>query len=124
VFLLYTGLALAETPAAIESAYAAAAGGGFQPSAERGRSFFNASRGVSSKLDACVTCHTVSPEQAGKHAITGRVIAPMSPLVTPTRFSDPAKVEKWFYRNCREVVGRECSPGEKADVLAYLRGSK
>ena len=35
-------------------------------------------------------------------------------------FSDPAKVEKWFRRNCNDVAGRECTAGEKADVLAWL----
>ena len=36
------------------------------------------------------------------------------------RFADPAKVEKWFGRNCKEVVGRACTPGEKADFVAYM----
>ena len=36
------------------------------------------------------------------------------------RFSDPAKVEKWFGRNCKEVVGRACTSAEKADFMTYL----
>ncbi len=123
LFLLYTGTAPAETPAAIEAAYAAQAGTDFHASAVRGRIFFTARRTASPAFDACTACHTDSPEQAGRHAITGRVIAPMSPRLTLSRFSDQAKVEKWFHRNCREVVGRECSAGEKADVLAYLGGN-
>jgi hypothetical protein len=29
-------------------------------------------------------------------------------------------VEKWFRRNCNDVLGRTCTPSEKADVMAYL----
>jgi hypothetical protein len=31
-----------------------------------------------------------------------------------------AKVEKWFKRNCNDVLGRECDVQEKADVLSWL----
>jgi hypothetical protein len=31
-----------------------------------------------------------------------------------------AKVDKWFRRNCNDVLERECSAAEKADVLAYV----
>lgn len=27
--------------------------------------------------------------------------------------------EKWFRRNCTEVVGRECSAAEKADFIVF-----
>jgi hypothetical protein len=33
--------------------------------------------------------------------------------VTPARYTDPAKVEKWFKRNCTEVLGRVCTAQEK-----------
>lgn len=36
------------------------------------------------------------------------------------RFTNEAKVEKWFRRNCNDVLGRACTFSEKADVLAYL----
>jgi len=41
-------------------------------------------------------------------------------LAKVTAGKDPAKVEKWFRRNCNDVMGRECTAGEKADVLAWL----
>ena len=44
----------------------------------------------------------------------------MAPAVNPERFTDAAKTEKWFRRNCNDVAGRECTPAEKADVLAWL----
>ena len=36
--------------------------------------------------------------------------------------TDSARVDKWFRRNCKDVLARECSAAEKADVLAYLIG--
>ena len=44
----------------------------------------------------------------------------MAASVTPKRYTDPAKVEKWFKRNCREVLGRECTVQEKGDWLSYM----
>ncbi|MFP5443986.1 MAG: DUF1924 domain-containing protein, partial [Betaproteobacteria bacterium] len=35
-------------------------------------------------------------------------------------FTDTAKVDKWFRRNCNDVLSRECTAMEKADVLAYV----
>ena len=61
------------------------------------------------------------PRLAGRHAVTGKAIKPMAPAVNPARFTDPKKVEKWFRRNCRDVLERECTSGEQADVVAYLR---
>jgi hypothetical protein len=44
----------------------------------------------------------------------------MAASANPARYSDPAKVEKWFRRNCNEVLGRECSAQEKGDWLSYM----
>ena len=51
---------------------------------------------------------------------TGKAIEPMAVSVSATRYGDPAKVEKWFKRNCNEVLGRECSAREKGDWLAWM----
>jgi hypothetical protein len=56
----------------------------------------------------------------GKHAGTGKLISPMAPAFNPQRFTDAAKSEKWFRRNCNDVMGRVCTADEKADVLAWL----
>jgi hypothetical protein len=55
-------------------------------------------------------------------ALTGKTIEPVAVSVTPTRYTDPAKVEKWFKRNCTEVLGRECTPQEKGDWLTFVIG--
>ncbi len=97
------------------AAYASAAGQA--PQSARGQEFFNAKHGHEW---ACASCHTPTPTAEGTHASTGKRIHPMAPSANPERFSDAAKTEKWFRRNCNDVVGRECTPAEKADVLAWL----
>jgi uncharacterized membrane protein len=107
------------TPAAQIAGYVAQSG---QPAvAARGQEFFTSKHG---KDWSCSSCHTAHPTVDGKHASTGKVIAPMAPAFHPQRFTDAAKTEKWFRRNCNDVVGRECSAGEKADVLSWLASLK
>jgi len=69
---------------------------------------------------SCASCHTDSPLAAGKHAKTNKDILPLAPAANPKRFSDAAQVEKWFKRNCNDVLGRACSAQEKADFTAYM----
>jgi hypothetical protein len=52
--------------------------------------------------------------------VTNKPIKPLSPVVNPARFSDAAEVEKWFKRNCRDVLKRECTVEEKGDLLTFL----
>jgi len=70
---------------------------------------------------ACISCHGTDTRRPGK-TLTGKVIEPVALSVTPGRYADPAKVEKWFKRNCNEVLGRECTPLEKGDWLTFMRG--
>lgn len=112
--------ARAESATGLRDAYALQAraqDAGYSPSADRGRRFFVATHGADW---SCGTCHTADPRNAGRHATTGRSIGPLAPAANPLRFTDGRKVEKWFTRNCRDVVARECTPGEKADVLAWF----
>ncbi|MGP1679393.1 MAG: DUF1924 domain-containing protein [Burkholderiales bacterium] len=113
--------AAAATPAEIQKnleAEARAGTPGFSGfSAERGQRFFGATHGNDW---SCTSCHTAAPAKQGKHVKTGKQIAPMAPAANPQRFTDAAKVEKWFKRNCNDVLGRVCTAAEKGDVLAYL----
>ena len=70
---------------------------------------------------SCTTCHGDSPRSAGRTP-AGKNIDPVAVSVSPARYTDPAKVEKWFRRNCTEVLGRECTPLEKGDWLTYVIG--
>ena len=105
----------AATPADKLAQYSAQAGQAAQ--AARGQTFFTTKQG---KEWSCASCHSASPTVEGKHASTGKVISPLAPAFNPDRFTDLAKTEKWFRRNCNDVVGRECSAAEKADVMAWL----
>ena len=113
--------AAAATPAEIQKSLesdARASTPGFSAfSAQRGKQFFNSTHGNDW---SCASCHTASPVATGKHAKTGKEIAPLAPAANPQRFADAAKVEKWFKRNCNDVLGRVCTAQEKGDVLAYL----
>ena len=90
---------------------------GMAASAERGKVFFPSRHG--GEL-SCAACHGTAPTVTGKHASTGKLIEPLAPAANPVRFTDAAKVNKWFTRNCKDVLARECSAAEKADVLAWL----
>ena len=107
--------AQAATPAELLAGYTREAGA--PASAERGQRFFTTRQGAEW---SCSSCHGAVPVGSGKHASTGKVIAPLAPAANAERFSDAAKVEKWFRRNCNDVAGRACTPAEKADVLAWL----
>jgi hypothetical protein len=109
----------AATPAELAASYAAQAGA--PPVAARGEQFFTTRHG---QEWSCASCHGTPPTQPGKHASTGKTIGALAPGFNPDRFTDPGKVEKWFRRNCNDVVGRECSAGEKADVMAWLTSLK
>ena len=121
--LLASLAAHAETPQQIGQTYTAEAAAqqtGFTPSAKRGETLFRQRFVHNDKMPACTSCHTDSPLNAGQHAVTGKAIRPLAVAANGERFSDPAKVEKWFGRNCKEVVGRACTPGEKADFVAFM----
>jgi len=89
--------------------------------AAAGQAFFQGTHsGGKPDTPSCTTCHTSDPRAMGKTR-AGKPIDPMAASANPNRFTDPAKVEKWFLRNCNSVLGRECTANEKADVLAYLK---
>ncbi|MGE8452652.1 MAG: DUF1924 domain-containing protein [Pseudomonadales bacterium] len=108
-------VAQAATPTELQSGYTTKAGA--PAVAARGQQIFTANHG---REWSCASCHGAVPTQSGKHAVTGKPIGALAPAFNPERFTDAAKVEKWFRRNCNDVVGRECTAGEKADVLSWL----
>jgi hypothetical protein len=117
--LLFTATAQAETPRDFLTRFEKEAGSA--ASAERGARFF------ASKLGgewSCASCHTEKPMQVGRHARTDKPITPLAPAANAERFTDAAKVDKWFRRNCNDTVNRLCSAQEKADVMAWLLALK
>lgn len=87
----------------------------------RGEQFFKARHGGEW---ACASCHTNNPLVPGTHARTGKRIAALAPSANPKRFSDAGHVDKWFKRNCNDVLDRPCTAQEKGDVLEYLMSLK
>ncbi len=130
IFLI--GLALiagqagaADTPASLMAHYAAQANITVQTlSAERGALLYRTEHpGSAGTPVSCSSCHTANPKQPGRTRV-GKRIEPLAPAANPERFTDAAKVEKWFRRNCMDVLKRECSAQEKGDFIAWLNQTK
>jgi hypothetical protein len=111
------GMALAVsavTPQDLLKPYEAQSG---KANSARGEQFFNTKHG---KEWSCASCHENPPNHDTKHIVTGKAIKPLAPSANPARFTDEVKAEKWFKRNCNDVLGRDCTTQEKADVLSWL----
>lgn len=111
----------AETPATLMARYAQEAGIPVSAlSAARGAALYRTDHpGRDAQPVSCAGCHTDSPKQAGQTRV-GKRIEPLAPAVNPVRLTDAAKVEKWFRRNCVDVLQRECSAQEKGDFIFWL----
>lgn len=109
--------ALAATPAELMAAYAKQAGS--TPSPERGQRLYTTNFGKDFGW-SCATCHGATPTKSGKDEVSDKVIGALAPAANPERFTDRVKVENRFRLNCKDVVGRECTAAEKADVISWL----
>jgi hypothetical protein len=124
--LLLAPLAAAAVPLDDQLAGYAAAAKAADPgfagfSAARGQTLHTTAFGLGKPdTPACTACHGKDPRAAGR-TLSGKAIKPVALSATPDRYADPAKVEKWFKRNCIEVLGRACTPLEKGDWLSFMR---
>ena len=109
--------AQAATPEELLANYSKQAG--TAPDPARGQKLFTTNFGRDFGW-SCSTCHGAVPTKPGKDDVTEKSIDPMAPAFNPKRFTDRAKVEHLFRLNCKDVVGRECTATEKADVLSWL----
>ena len=91
-------------------------------SAKRGEEFWNKKypETFEGKPRRCALCHMDNLKIGGKHVKTGKDIDAMAPSVNSKRFVKVKKIKKWFKRNCKWTLGRECSAQEKGDVLLFL----
>jgi len=106
----------AETVNDVQNTYRTQGAGPFE--FDRGEKLWN-SRQFEERQ--CADCHTADLTQPGRHKRTNKYIDAMAPSVTPERYTDLKKVEKWFKRNCKWTWGRECTAREKGDLLEYLK---
>ncbi|MBW8327988.1 MAG: DUF1924 domain-containing protein [Thiobacillus sp.] len=125
LLLLSASAAAADTPASFMARYAQQAGVAVTAlSPARGEALYRSEHpGRSGGAQSCASCHTANPKQAGQTRV-GKRIEPLAPVANPQRFTDAAKVEKWFRRNCMDVLQRECSAQEKGDFIAWLNQVK
>ena len=93
-------------------------------SAARGEQFYRTERAVADGgRISCASCHTADPRASGRTR-AHKEILPLAPSANRERFTDPAKVDKWFRRNCNDVLGRACTAAEKGDFLSWLLSVK
>ncbi len=113
--------AQADAVSELQAGYQAEGAGPF--SAEAGEALWNRpfKNAKSGKVRKCTTCHTTDLTRPGKHVRTGKLIEPMAPSVNPKRLTEVKKIKKWFVRNCKWTLGRECTAQEKGDLLAFLK---
>ena len=99
------------------AAQALAADAGFAGfPAERGLELFTTGFGTDKEdSPACASCHTSEPKNSDETG-AGKAIDLMAPSVNTERFVELKKVEKWFGRNYKSVLGLECTPLEKATL--------
>ena len=109
--------ALAQGATALLAEYSAKAGQA--PSSERGQKLFTTNFGRELGY-SCSSCHGAVPTRAGKDQVTEKPITPLAPAANAKRFTDRKRVEYMFRMNCIDIVGRECTALEKADVLSWL----
>lgn len=115
------GAVLADTVDERLDSYRAQGAGPFD--AARGESMWNGNyiHARADKPRNCASCHTDNLKLEGQHARTGKEIAPMAPSVNAKRLTETREIEKWFGRNCKWTMGRECTAQEKGDFLSYIR---
>ena len=112
--------AQADAVSELEAVYQTQGAGPFSATAGEAlwnKTFIDAKTG---KERNCGSCHTIDLTNQGKHARTGKIIKPMAPSVNSKRLTKVKKIKKWFVRNCKWTMGRECTTQEKGNFLAYL----
>ncbi|OIQ87209.1 cytochrome c'' precursor [mine drainage metagenome] len=92
-------------------------------SAARGELLYSSRHPQARRADiqACAACHGADPTKPGQNARTGRPIDPVAVSANPKRFTALDTTEKWFGRNCKEIIGRDCTALEKGDYITYLQ---
>jgi len=89
--------------------------------ADEGRKLYVKAFTATPETPSCQSCHTPDPRREGLTP-AGKVVDPLAPSVNKARFTDRKETEKWFKRNCKQVMGRECTAAEKGHFLTWLLG--
>jgi len=123
VFTIHSAPVMAENNAANTLMKSYQSHGAMVGNAKNGEKFWNQTfTGKAPFVErSCKTCHTANLKNSGEHARTGKVLKPLAPSVNASSLTKTKKIKKWFKRNCKWTVGRECSVQEKADILAFIK---
>lgn len=90
-------------------------------SAEKGKVFFlKKHSGGKPNTPSCSSCHNKDPKRSGQTR-AGKIIEPLAISMSPERYSNKSKVEKWFRRNCKSVLGRTCTTMEKGNFIYFMK---
>lgn len=92
-------------------------------SAARGQQLYSRKQTTKKGEISCSSCHTPDPRKVGLTR-ANKNIEPLAPVANAKRFTDLKQVEKWFTRNCDDVLQRACTAQEKGDFLTYLLSIK
>jgi len=116
------GTAIAENYAVLQLLNSYQAETKKQPNAEKGQQLWNQTFTGKSPFTerSCRTCHTSNLKLPGQHIRTKKTIEPLAPSVNEKSLSEVKKIKKWLKRNCKWSIGRECTAGEKANLLTFL----
>lgn len=115
------GMAMADTVDDRLAAYQTEGAGPFDAARAEAMWTRNFTHPKADQPRSCASCHTDNLKAGGKHARTGKPIEPLAPSVNPQRLTEAREIEKWFGRNCKWTLGRECTAQEKGDFLSYMR---
>jgi hypothetical protein len=120
-FSTYLSAASADVVEQLLSEYSNKTNVGFDSS--KGKTLWTTSytNNEDSQARSCAMCHTENLASVGKHAKTRKPIEPLAPSANSERLTDAKTINKWFLRNCKWTMGRECTPEEKGHFLKFIR---
>lgn len=123
IFIIHSSYALAENTAIKTLMTSYQSQGVKSGNAKNGEQFWNKTFTAKAPFTerSCKSCHTANLKNAGKHIRTGKKLKALAPSVNSSSLNKTKKIKKWFKRNCKWTVGRECSVQEKADILTFIK---
>jgi hypothetical protein len=122
MLLTQSSIVIAASPAVSDLLQRYQSQGASTGNAETGKQLWNKnfSAEAPNTQRSCTNCHSDNLANAGKHTSTGKAIKPLAPSVNTESLTDANKIEKWFKRNCKWTLGRECNTQEKSDLLMFI----
>lgn len=123
ILLIHASFAMAENPAITTLMSSYQSQGAKTGNAQNGEKLWN--KVFTGKAPfterSCKSCHSTNLKNTGEHVRTGKSLKPLASSVNSSSLVKVKKIKKWFKRNCKWTVGRECSAQEKSDILVFIK---